>query len=133
MIELLTGHFVLYFGNVPTVIQHVRAGKLRPIAVTGAKRSSAVPEIPTVSESGVPGYEVTTWYGVSAPAKTPRHIIDKLNGELVKALNSSDLRDKLVGQGADPVGNTPEQCLAYVEKEIDKWGKVIKTAGIKAQ
>jgi tripartite-type tricarboxylate transporter receptor subunit TctC len=133
IVELLTGHHVLYFGNVPSVIQHVRAGKLRPIAVSGPKRSSVVPEIPTIAESGIPGYEVTTWYGVSAPARTPRAIVDKLNAEIVRALNSPDMREKLTGQGADPVANTPEQALAYIEKEIDKWGKVIKAAGIKAE
>ena len=133
IIELLAGHHVLYFGNVPSVIQHVRAGKLRPLAVTGAKRSSAVPDIPTVAESGIPGFEVTTWYGVSAPAKTPRPIIDRLNSEMVRALNSPDLRDRLTNAGADPVGNTPEQYTAYVQSEIVKWAKVIKAAGIKGE
>ena len=133
IIELLAGHHVLYFGNVPSVIQHVRAGKLRPLAVTGAKRSIAVPEIPTVAESGVPGFLVTTWYGVSAPAKTPRPIIDKLNAEMVRALNLPDLRTRLANDGADPVGNTPEQYTAFVENEITKWAKVIKAAGIKGE
>jgi tripartite-type tricarboxylate transporter receptor subunit TctC len=133
IIELLAGHHVLYFGNVPSVIQHVRAGKLRPLAVTGAKRSVAVPEIPTVAESGIPGFLVTTWYGVSAPAKTPRPIIDKLNGEIVRALNTPDLRTRLTNDGADPVGNTPEQYTAFVQNEITKWAKVIKAAGIKGE
>lgn len=133
IIELLAGHHVLYFGNVPSVIQHVRAGKLRPLAVTGAKRSVAVPEIPTVAESGIPGFLVTTWYGVSAPAKTPRPIIDKLNGEIVRALSTPDLRTRLTNDGADPVGNTPEQYTAFVQNEITKWAKVIKAAGIKGE
>ncbi len=133
IIELLAGHHVLYFGNVPSVIQHVRAGRLRPLAVTGAKRSVAVPEIPTVAESGIPGFLVTTWYGVSAPAKTPRPIIDKLNGEIVRALNTPDLRTRLTNDGADPVGNTPEQYTAFVQNEITKWAKVIKAAGIKGE
>lgn len=133
IIELLAGHHVLYFGNVPSVIQHVRAGKLRPLAVTGAKRSVAVPEIPTVAESGIPGFLVTTWYGVSAPAKTPRPIIDKLNSEIVRALNTPDLRTRLTNDGADPVGNTPEQYTVFVQNEITKWAKVIKAAGIKGE
>jgi tripartite-type tricarboxylate transporter receptor subunit TctC len=133
IIELLAGHHVLYFGNVPSIIQHVRAGKLRPLAVTGAKRSVAVPDIPTVAESGIPGFQVTTWYGVSAPAKTPRAIVDKLNSEMVRALNSTDLRTRLTNDGADPVGNTPEQYTAFVENEIAKWAKVIKAAGIKSE
>ena len=133
VIELLAGHHVLYFGNVPSVIQHVRAGKLRPLAVTGSKRSVAVPDIPTVAESGIPGFHVTTWYGVSAPAKTQRPIIDRLHGEIVRALNIPDLRTRLTNDGADPVGNTPEQYTAFVQNEITKWAKVIKAAGIKGE
>ena len=133
LVALLAGEISLYFGNVPTVIQQVRAGKLRPIAVTGLKRSPAVPDIPTVAESGVPGYEVTTFYGVSAPAKTPRAIIDRLHGEIVRALRSPDLRERLQGLGADPVGNTPEQYTTFMQNEIAKWGKVIKAAGIKGE
>jgi len=132
-VALMSGEVSLTFGNVPTVIQQVRAGKLRPIAVTGLKRAPAVPDIPTVAESGVPGYEVTTIYGVSAPAKTPRAIIDRLHGELVRALNSPDLRERLQGLGADPVGNTPEQYTAFMQAEIAKWDKVIKAAGIKGE
>ena len=133
IIDLLGGHHVLYFGNVPSVIQHARSGKLRALAVTGSKRSSAVPDIPTVAESGVPGFEVTTWYGVAAPAKTPRAIVDRLNSEIVRALNSPDLRTQLTNGGADPAGTTPEQYTAYVQNEIAKWAKVIKAAGIKGE
>jgi tripartite-type tricarboxylate transporter receptor subunit TctC len=133
MIEFFSGTFVLYFGNLPSVIQHARSGKLRGIAVTGAKRASAAPEYPTIAESGIPGFEVTTWYGFAAPAKAPRAIVDYFNGEIVKALNAPDLKEKLVNQGADPVGNTPEQATAHVVSEIAKWTKVIRGAGIKAQ
>jgi len=133
VIDLLSGQHVIYFGNVPTVILHARAGKLRALAVTGPKRTPAAPDIPTVAESGVPGYEVTTFYGVSAPAKTPRAIIDRLHAEIVRALNSSDLRERLQTLGADPVGNTPEQYTAFMQNEIAKWGKVIKAAGIKGE
>lgn len=133
MIDFFAGTFVLYFGNVPSVIQHARSGRLRGIAVTGAKRTSAAPDIPTVAESGVPGFEVTTWYGFALPAKTPRPILDYYHAELVKALNAPDMREKLTSQGAEPVGNTPEQATAQVEREIVKWTKVIRGAGIKAQ
>jgi len=133
VIELIAGQTSVMFSNVPTVIQHVRSGKLRPLAVTGAKRSSAIPNMPTVAESGVPGYEVTAWYGVSAPAKTPPAIIERLNAEIVRALNSPDLRERLVSQGADPVGNTPEQYTAFMQNEIAKWAKVIQAAGIKGE
>jgi len=133
VIALMAGEISLYFGNVPTVVQHVRAGKLRALATTGSKRTPVAPEIPTVAESGVPGYEVTTFYGVSAPAKTPRPIIDRLHGEIVRALNTAELRERLQGLGADPVGNTPEQYTAFMQNEIAKWGKVIKAAGIKGE
>ena len=133
MIEFFSGTFVLYFGNLPSVIQHARSGKLRGIAVTGAKRSTAAPDVPTVAESGVPGFEVTTWYGFALPAKTPREIMDYWHGQMVKAINAPDMQEKLKNQGAEPVANTPEQATAHVEREIAKWTKVIKAAGITAQ
>jgi tripartite-type tricarboxylate transporter receptor subunit TctC len=133
VIDLLAGQHVIYFGNVPTVITHARNGRLRALAVTGPKRTPAAPDIPTVAESGVPGYEVTTAYGVAAPAKTPRPVLDRLHAELIKTLNSPDIRERLQGLGADPVGNTPEQYTAFMQNEIAKWGKVIKAAGIKGE
>jgi len=133
LIEFFSGTFVLYFGNVPSVIQHARSGKLRGIAVTGAKRSLAAPDIPTVAESGVPGFEVTTWYGFALQAKASRALVDYFHREIVKAINAPDIREKLVNQGAEPVANTPEQATAQVEREIAKWAKVIKAAGITAQ
>ena len=133
VIDLLAGQHVIYFGNVPTVILQARAGKLRALAVTGPKRTPAAPEIPTVAESGVPGYAVTTAYGVAAPAKTSRAILDRLHVELVRAVNNPDLRERLQGLGADPVGNSPEQYTAFMQNEIAKWDKVIKAAGIKGE
>ena len=133
VIDLLSGQHVLYFGNVPTVILHARSGKVVALATTGAKRTPAAPDVPTVAEAGVPGYEVSTFYGVSAPAKTPRPIIDRLHAEIVRALNAPDVRDRLQGLGADPVGNTPEQYTAFMQNEITKWAKVIKAAGIKGE
>jgi len=133
VIELLAGQTSLMFANMPTVIQFARDGRLRALAVTGAKRASAAPDIPTVAESGIAGFNVTTWNGVSAPAKTPRAIVDRLNTEIVRALNSPDLRERLTAQGADPIGNTPEQYLAFIQDEIAKWAKVIQAAGIKGE
>jgi tripartite-type tricarboxylate transporter receptor subunit TctC len=133
LVALLSGEISLYFGNVPTVIRQARDGKLRALATTGAKRTPAAPDIPTVAESGVPGYEVSTFYGISAPAKTPRPIIDRLHSEIVRALKAPDVREKLLGLGADPVGNTPEEYTAFMQSEITKWGKVIKAAGIKGE
>jgi tripartite-type tricarboxylate transporter receptor subunit TctC len=133
MTALLSGEISLYFANIPTVIRHVRAGRLRPIALSGNKRSPAAPGIPTIAESGIPGFSVTSWFGVAAPARTPRPIIDRLHGEIVRALNSPDLHERLQSMGADPGGNTPEQYTAFVQNEIAKWGKVIKAAGIKGE
>jgi tripartite-type tricarboxylate transporter receptor subunit TctC len=133
MVALLAGEVSLYFGNVPTVIRQAREGKLRAIAVTGAKRTPAAPDIPTIAESGVDGYEVTTFYGISAPAKTPRPIVERLHTEIVRALQSAEVREKLQGLGADPVGNTPEQYAAFIQGEITKWARVIKAAGIKGE
>lgn len=133
LVALLAGEVSLYFGNVPTVVRQARAGKLRAIAVTGPKRSTAAPEIPTVAESGIPGFEVTSWYGMSAPAKTPRPVVERLHSEVVRALNAPDVRERLIGLGAAPVGSTPEQYAIFIQNEITKWGKVIKAAGIKAQ
>ena len=131
--ELIAGQTSLSFLNLPTAINIARAGKLRALATTGAKRAGAAPELPTVAESGVPGFEVTTMYGISAPAKTPRVIVDRLHSEIVRALNSPDLRGKLIEAGADPVGSTPEEYTAFVKSEIAKWAKVINAAGIKGE
>jgi len=129
----LAGEISLYFANIPAVIHHVQAGKLRPVALSGTKRTPAVPGIPTVAESGLPGFEVTSWFGIAAPARTPRPIVDRLNAETVRALGTPDLRERMLATGADPVGNTPEQYTAFVQNEIVKWGKVIKAAGIKGE
>jgi tripartite-type tricarboxylate transporter receptor subunit TctC len=133
LVALLSGEVSLYFGNMPTVIRQARAGKLRAIAVTGAKRAPAAPDIPTVAEGGVPGYEVTAFFGVSAPAKTPKPILDRLHTDMVRAINAPDVQEKLKGLGADPVGNTPEQYTAFMQNEIAKWTKVIRAAGIKGE
>jgi len=133
LIDLLAGHHALYFTNIAGVIGYVRTQRLRAIAVAGEKRSPTVPDVPTVIESGVPGFVVTAWYGISAPAKTPRPVIDKLNSEMVRALKSADLRARLLDLGTDPVGSTPEQYTAFVQNEIAKWGKVIKSAGIRGE
>jgi tripartite-type tricarboxylate transporter receptor subunit TctC len=131
--ELLAGQTSIMFGNLPTAIQYARDGRLRALAVTGGRRSPAVPNVPTVAESGVPGFEVTAWYGVSAPAKTPRAIIERLNSEFVRAIKAGDVQSRLTNAGAEPVGNTPEQYSAFMQNEIAKWAKVIAAAGIKGE
>jgi tripartite-type tricarboxylate transporter receptor subunit TctC len=131
IVELLAGQTSIMFPNLPGAIGFARTGKLRALAVTGAKRSDAAPDVPTVAESGLAGFEVTAWFGVSAPAKTPRPILDRLNTEIVRAVKSPDLRDKLKGAGTEPVGSSAEDYTAFVQSEIAKWGKVIAAAGIK--
>jgi tripartite-type tricarboxylate transporter receptor subunit TctC len=133
LVALMSGEVSLYFGNVPTVIRQVRDGKLRAIATTGSKRTPAAPDFPTVAEAGVPGFEVTTAYGMGAPAKTPRAIVDRLHADAVRALNAPETRDRLQNLGADPIGNTPEQYTEFMKNEISKWAKVIKAAGIKGE
>jgi tripartite-type tricarboxylate transporter receptor subunit TctC len=132
MQELLGGQTSLMFPNLPTALQIARAGKLRALATTGARRAAAAPDLPTVGET-VPGFEVTTMYGISAPAKTPRVIIERLHSEILRALNAPDLRAKLIEAGADPVGSTPDEYTAFIKSEIAKWAKVISAAGIKGE
>ena len=133
VIELLAGQTSLMFANMPTVIQYVRGGKLRALATTGAKRTSAASDVPTVAESGVPGFEVSNWFGVSAPAKTPPEIIARLHTEIVRALKSPDVRAGLIHAGADPSDITTEQYTAFIQNEFTKWSKVIKAAGINGE
>ena len=133
LVALLAGEVSLYFGNLPTMIRQVRAGKLRGVAVSSVKRALAAPQYPTIAESGVPGYEVSTWWGIAAPAKTPPAILDRLHKEIVRALHSPVVSERLRTLGAETVGNSPTQYTAYIRDEIAKWDKVIKAADIKAQ
>ena len=133
LVELLAGQTSIMFPNLPGAIPHARTGKLRALAVTSAKRSDSAPDVPTVAESGLKGFEVTAWFGVSAPAKTPRAILDRLNTEIVRAVKSPDLRDKLKGAGTEPIGSSADEYAAFMQSEIAKWGKVIAAAGIKGE
>jgi tripartite-type tricarboxylate transporter receptor subunit TctC len=126
LLAVIAGEVQLMFGNILATLPHAQSGKLKAIAVTSAERSGAVPNVPTIAESGVPGYEATGWNGVFAPAGTPRAIIAKLNADIVKVLNMPDVRERLTGMGSNPVGGTPEQFSAYVKQEIARWGKVIR-------
>jgi tripartite-type tricarboxylate transporter receptor subunit TctC len=133
MVALLSGEISLYFGNVPTVIRQVRAGKLNGLATTGPKRSPAAPDLPTIAESGVPGYEVSTFWGLSAPAGTPPAILKRLHKATIRALHDPDVRKRLEDLGAEVLGTSPEEYSAFIRSEIEKWGKVIKAAGIEPQ
>jgi tripartite-type tricarboxylate transporter receptor subunit TctC len=133
IIDLVAGHVQLQFSSMPAVINHARAGKLRLLAQTGEKRSAAASDVPTMMESGVKGFVVSSGFGLLAPAGTPRPVIDRVQGALVKALADPGVRNNLSGQGADPVGNTPEAYDAFNKAEIAKWIKVARTAGIEPE
>lgn len=132
LVDLISGQVHFMFPNLVNSLPHIAAGRMRALAVTGAKRATAAPHIPTLIEAGVPGYTVMSWYGMLAPAGTPQAVIGRLNSELVKVLRSPDVKERLAGQGADPAGGTPEEFLAFLKDEIAKWGKVVKAANISA-
>ena len=132
MIALMSGENALAMPTLPTVIPHLRAGKMRPVGVSAAKRSPLLPDVPTIAEA-VPGYEATNWFSLLAPAGTPRPIIDRVHQEIVRALRAADVRDRLVAEGADVIGSTPDELAAYMKSETEKWARVVKTAGIKTQ
>ena len=129
--DLLGGHVLLMFDNMPSALPHVKAGKLRAVAVSTLKRSPVAPDIPTVAESGLPGFEVSVWFGVLAPAKTPQPVVERLNQILVKALHTAEVRERLSTQGAEPIANTPDQFTQQMKHDIAKWAKVVKDADIK--
>jgi tripartite-type tricarboxylate transporter receptor subunit TctC len=128
--DLLGGQVKVAFETTIAVLQHVKGGKMRALAVTSAKRSSTLPEVPTMQEAGVPGYESVAWYGMAAPAGTPREIVAKLNAETNKVLNSPEVGKRLADLGSDPVSGSPEQFAAWIRNESDKWAKIIKAANI---
>jgi tripartite-type tricarboxylate transporter receptor subunit TctC len=132
MPDILGGRIASYWSPPSTALPHINTGKLRPLAVTGLARSPTLPDVPTVAESGYPGFEATNWYAFVAPGKTPPEILERWNRELVKVLNSPDVRDKLLEHGLEPQPGTREALAAYIRKETDTWGKVIKAANIKA-
>ena len=123
----------MVFTGAPAIIPMVKVGKLRAIAVGGAKRSPAAPEIPTVAENGLPGFDVTDWQGLLAPAKTPAAVVDRLNRETIRILGERDVKERLAAAGLQVVTNTPTQFADFIRAEIDKWGKVIRSAGIKPE
>jgi tripartite-type tricarboxylate transporter receptor subunit TctC len=129
-IDLLAGHVHMQFASMPAVIQFARSGKMRMIAQTGEKRSPAAADVPTMVESGLKGYVVSSGFALFAPANTPKPIVDRVHASLVKSLKHPDVSKNLAGQGADPVGSTPEQHDAFNKSEIQKWIKVAKQAGI---
>ncbi len=131
-IDMIAGQVHVMFDAMPTALPQIKAGRLRAVAVTTAKRSPQMPELPTVGET-VPGFEATGWFGYAAPARTPKEVVAALNKEIVRILALPDVRERLIAQGAEPVGDTPEQFAQYIKSEAAKWGKVIKTLNLKIE
>ncbi len=131
--DTIAGQTQVLFGSVAAALPQMRNGRFKGIAVTTPKRIEAAPEIPTVSESGLKGYEVTLWHGMIAPKGLPKPILDRVNGELNKILQNKDMQDKLAGDGVSAAGGTPEQFAAYIKREIETWSKVVQKAGVKVE
>jgi len=129
--ELVAGQVDLAFENMPALIPHIQAGRLRALAVTTTKRSAVMPELPTIAEAALPGYDASVWFGVFAPAGTPRPVIDRLHGEILKALQTQDLKSRMIAMGTEVSGMGPDDFSAYVRKEIPKWANLVKAAGVK--
>lgn len=132
-IDLISGQVPVMFPNVSTGLQYVRNGRVRALAVTSLARTRIAPDIPTISESGVPGYELNSWYGALTTAGTPTAIVNRLQQDIARALQLADVRDKLVSQGMEPTGNTPAEFAARISSEIVKWAQVAKLSGLKAE
>jgi tripartite-type tricarboxylate transporter receptor subunit TctC len=131
--DLLAGQVDLLFAPSQTVIQHVRAGKLKALATTGARRTETLPDLPTVAESGLPGYEALGWFGLLAPAATPRPIVDRLSADANRVLADPDIRSRMIALGADPRGNTPAEFARFIRDDQAKWAKLMREAGIKPE
>ena len=133
IIDAMGGQISMVFSNLPTVLPLAQGGKLRPLAVSSAQRLSGAPEIPTVAESGLPDYIANSWFGLYAPAATPREIVARINADATSALNAPEVKDRLAAQGMYVVPNTPEQFAAFLKTEIPRWAKVVKDSGVKPQ
>jgi len=131
--DLLGGEVQLMFGTVVALVPHIQSGRLRALAVTGKKRSALIPDVPTLRESGLPEYEAGSWYGIEAPAGTPRPIIDRLNAVMVKALRQPDVAKRLAADGAEVIGSTPEEFGAHIRSELARVEKVVRAAGIRIE
>ena len=130
--DLIGGQVQMMITGVVALMPHIKSGKLRGLGVTSAKRVAALPDLPTIAESGIPGFDVSSWFGVFLPGGTPKPIVAKMNAEIRKILEVPEVRQRLIGQGADPASNTPEEFAAYVKAEMAKWGKVARDTGTRA-
>ena len=129
--DLIGGQVQLYVSSIPTLISHIKGGKMRAIAVTSAKRADDLPQVPTIAESGYKGFEAVTWFGIAGPANLPKEIVAKLNADINKALQTPELQKKLGDQGADVAGSTPEQFAKLIRDDITRWGKIVRESGAK--
>jgi tripartite-type tricarboxylate transporter receptor subunit TctC len=133
VIDVLSGYVSVSALSIPTVVSYIKSGRLRALGVTSDKRTVGEPDIPTIDEAGVPGYEALQWYGLLAPAGTPREIVNKLHGAVVQVLKDPGVRKLLINDGSEPIGTTPEEFSAFIKSETDKWAKVVREAGIGEQ
>ena len=133
MLDLLAGNVVLLFDSIPSSLPQVRSGKLRGIAVASSRRSPVLPDLPTLSESGLPGFTADSWFGIMAPAGTPRDIVAKLSADVVRSLDAPEVKDIITRQGGEVMGSTPEQMAAQIRGDREKWGKVVRESGAKAE
>jgi tripartite-type tricarboxylate transporter receptor subunit TctC len=129
--DLFSGRIALYVSPLQPLPAWIKAGRVKPLGVTRAQRSSAFPDVPTIAESGVPGYDVTNWYGVVAPAKTPAPVVAKLNGELIRVLRMTDVQSRFRDEGGEVAPGTPEELSAFISREIQRWGKVVRDSGVR--
>ena len=130
---LIGGETMIGFADMVITLPHVKSGRLRALAVTGAQRSASVPDLPTIAEAGLPGYAVTAWFGLLAPAATSPDIVNRISAEIQKGFKTPQMRERFSAMGADPVGNSPEQFAAFLKTEMAKWAKLVKAAGIRAE
>ena len=133
MTDLLGGQVLASFASAPSALPHVKSGKIRALATTGATRSAFLPDVPTIAESGFPGYDSTNWYAFVAPGRIPRELVDRLNRDLVKALGAPEVREQLLNNGMEPEPSTPEALAQHIDSQLVLWGRVVKEAGIQAQ
>jgi len=129
--DLIAGNIQLTFASIISAMPHIRSQRIRPLAVTGAQRAKAAPELPTVAETGVKGFAVSNWYGIQVPARTPRAVVERLHAEIIKALPQPEVGARLAADGAESVGSSPQEFAVHIKGERDRWAKVIKQAGIK--
>jgi tripartite-type tricarboxylate transporter receptor subunit TctC len=131
--DLFASQIHFAFGSYSTVSPHLKTGRIRPIAVTSAKRAKSTPELPTIAEQGYPGYEAIPWFGVLVPAATPKPLLTRINRDIVQALKHAEVNERFGTQGLETVGSTPEEFAAFLELEVSRWGTLVKQAGIKPE